>query len=108
MRSLMLWLCTMPLCLAGTLPPAAIAACIASTSYIYFGIDELGVQVEQPFKILPLWQLCHLTQFNIEEALASPELPLRVVRKRQTDVPEAERFDVEQDYEEGSDESVIG
>ncbi len=96
MRSLMLWLFALPMMLAGSLPPIAIACCTACTSYIYFGIDELGVQVEQPFQILPLWQLCHLVQFNIEEALASPELPLRVVRKRQTEL-EADRFDLEQE-----------
>ena len=56
------------------------------------------LQVEQPFQMLPLWQLCHLVQFNIEEALSSPELPLQVVRTRQTDVPEAERFDVDDDF----------
>ena len=55
-------------------------------------------QVEQPFQMLPLWQLCHLVQFNIEEALSSPELPLQVVRTRQTDVPGAERFDVDDDF----------
>ena len=71
---------------------ASVALCAATTSYIYFGIDELGVQVEQPSKILPLWQLCHLVQFNIEEALASPSLPLRVSRKRKTEAPTAERF----------------
>lgn len=98
MRSLVLQLLLLPVVLAGTMPPLAVAATVAVTSYIYVGIDELGVQVEQPFQMLPLWQLCHLVQFNIEEALSSPELPLQVVRTRQTDVPGAERFDVDDDF----------
>ena len=85
--------------LASQMPWYGVALCTAATSYIFFGLDELGLQVEQPFNILPLWQLCHLTQFNIEEALASPELPLRVVRQRKTDAPEAERFDIDDDDE---------
>ena len=123
MRSTILWLLGLPLVLAGSMPPIAVACTMAAvpplplepwsfrlpavtrvraclrrqTTYIYLGIDELGVSVEQPFKILPLWQLCHLVQFNIEEALSSPELPLRVVRKRQTDAPEAERYDLDDD-----------
>lgn len=40
-----------------------------------------GMQVEQPFKIMPLWQLCHLAQINVEEALSTPDLPLRLNRK---------------------------
>ena len=53
------------------------------------------------------WQLCHLVQFSIEEAISSPELPLRVVRKRQTDAPEAERFDLDDDFQ-GVDEGEDG
>ena len=60
--------------------PALIALCVASTTYIYFGINELGIQVEQPFKIMPLWQLCHLAQLNLEEALSSPAFLLRADR----------------------------
>ena len=97
MRSLLLWLLGLPFMLAGQLPWFAVVLCVATTAYIYLGIDELGVQVEQPFKILPLWQLCHLVTFSIEEALASPELPLRVKRERQTDMPDAERYDMDDD-----------
>lgn len=50
-------------------------------------------------------QLCHLVQFNLEEALASPELPLRVVRKRATDMPGAERFDLDDEDSEEEQES---
>ena len=90
-RSLILWLLGIPIVLAGSLHPALIALCVASTTYIYFGINELGVQVEQPFKIMPLWQLCHMVTYNIEEALSSPELPLRIKRRRE--IEESLEFD---------------
>lgn len=81
MRSLALWLCALPLVITSSMPPLLVAMWTASTSYIYLGVDELGVQVEQPFQILPLWQLCHLAQLNVEEALSTPDLPLRLNRQ---------------------------
>ena len=48
MRSLVLQLLLLPVVLAGTMPPLAVAATVAVTSYIYVGIDELGVQAEPP------------------------------------------------------------
>jgi putative membrane protein len=57
MRSLLLWLLALPVTLAGSVPPLLIVLWAASTSYIFLGIDELGAQVEQPFKIMPLWQV---------------------------------------------------
>ena len=35
-------------------------------------------QVEQPFQILPLWQLCHIATLAVEEAISSPMLPLPI------------------------------
>jgi len=67
-RSMGLWFLAMPIGLIGSLSPAAIVAFTFATSYIFLGIEELGVQVEQPFDILPLWQLCHLATRNVEEA----------------------------------------
>ena len=72
--------------------PALIALCVASTTYIYFGINELGIQVEQPFKIMPLWQLCHLAQLNVEESLASPDFMLRLDRKNKQLFPDGVPF----------------
>jgi len=34
---------------------------------LFLGIEELGVQVEQPFQVIPLWQLCNQVQEDIEE-----------------------------------------
>ena len=67
-RSLCLWLLAMPLALVGSMPPLAVVFFTTATAYIFIGIEELGVQVEQPFDILPLWQICHLATRNVEEA----------------------------------------
>ena len=80
MRSLTLWILAIPIVLATTIPPIFVALWTATTAFIYLGVEELGAQVEQPFAILPLWQLCHLAQLNVEEALSTPDLPLRLNR----------------------------
>ena len=36
------------------------------------GIEEVGVQVEQPFEIMPMTQLCNVIMFNLQEAFATP------------------------------------
>ena len=41
-------------------------------SCTYAGIEEVGVQVEQPFEILPMTQLCNLIMANLEEAFDAP------------------------------------
>ena len=81
MRSLSLWMLALPLVLTNSMPALLVAMWAATTTYIFMGIDELGTQVEQPFKIMPLWQLCHLAQLNVEEALSTPDLPLRLNRQ---------------------------
>jgi predicted membrane chloride channel (bestrophin family) len=80
MRSLTLWLLALPVVLTQAMPPLLVGLWTAITSYIYLGVDELGAQVEQPFAIMPLWQLCHLAQLNVEESLSTPDLPLRLNR----------------------------
>jgi putative membrane protein len=80
MRSLTLWILALPVVLTRSMPAILVAVWTSITAYIYLGIDELGTQVEQPFKIMPLWQLCHLAQLNVEEALSTPDLPLRLNR----------------------------
>ena len=66
------------MCVCGR--PLLVGLWTATTAFIYLGIEELGAQVEQPFAILPLWQLCHLAQLNVEDALSTVDLPLRLNR----------------------------
>lgn len=67
LRSLTLWLLALPFVLAGTVPPLVNVLWTAALAFVYLGIDELGVQVEQPFQLIPLWQLCRVVQDDIEE-----------------------------------------
>ena len=69
-RCLLLWLIGLPLVLSGRLPPVAAAVATAVTTFIFAGIEEIGAQVEQPFEIMPLWQLCHLMAHDAEAAIA--------------------------------------
>ncbi|GMI35370.1 hypothetical protein TrCOL_g6348 [Triparma columacea] len=56
-RVLVLWLILLPLGLSKvTLPVALVAQFL--TSYVLLGIDEIGVELEQPFQIIPLNSLC--------------------------------------------------
>lgn len=52
-RSLMMWLLTLPAALWPKMGPSLILA-VFFISYVLIGIDELGVQIEEPFAILPL------------------------------------------------------
>merc|ERR1711934_607432 len=70
LRSLTLWILGLPIVLTSSMPPILVALWTATTAFIYLGVEELGAQVEQPFRVLPLWQLCHLAQLNVEEALS--------------------------------------
>lgn len=76
LRCLLLWLLALPVVLTGSVPPLVNVAWTAAMAFIYLGIDELGVQVEQPFQIIPLWQICQAAQDAVVDTLASPERPL--------------------------------
>lgn len=71
-RCLLLWLFSLPFVLAGGMAPATVAAWVLITSYIFVGIEEVGVQVEQPFELVPMTQLCNIIQSSVEEALIPP------------------------------------
>lgn len=76
LRSLTIWIMALPVVLAHSMNPLINGLWTAATAYIYLGVEELGCQVEQPFQIMPLWQLCHIAQLNVEEALSTPDHPL--------------------------------
>ena len=52
--------------------PISVAIWVFATSYAFVGIDEVGVQVEQPFELVPMTQLCNIIQSSVEEALIPP------------------------------------
>ncbi|KAL1527083.1 hypothetical protein AB1Y20_015766 [Prymnesium parvum] len=71
-RSLVLWLFGLPWLLAGTMNRVVLSLWIFVTSYIFVGIEEVGVQVEQPFEIVPMTQLCNVVMANLDEAFQPP------------------------------------
>lgn len=71
-RSLLIWLLALPFALAGSTPPAAVALWTFATSYIFVGIEETGAQVEEPFEIVPMTQLCNMILSDIEQAITLP------------------------------------
>ena len=38
--------------------PGTVAMSAFATAYVYVGIEELGVQVEQPFELIPMTRIC--------------------------------------------------
>ena len=83
-RTMQLWLFGFPFVLAGTMAPLSTAVWVFATSYAFVGIDEVGVQVEQPFEIVPMTTICNLVLTNLEETFVDippghPELSSKVI-----------------------------
>ena len=72
LRSMTVWLMALPVVLAFSIPPVVNVAWTSVVAFVYLGIDELGVQVEQPFRVIPMWQLCQLVQEDIKELTLHP------------------------------------
>ncbi|CAE8666531.1 unnamed protein product [Polarella glacialis] len=68
MRVLLLWLFALPLAL-DTGSTAQLLISVVSTAYIMLGIDEMAIQIEQPFAVLPLQQLAIASTRGVAEAL---------------------------------------
>ena len=56
-RTLMMFLCLLPLTLAPAMGWTLVPA-IFILSYLLLGVDEIGVEIEEPFAILPLTPIC--------------------------------------------------
>ena len=76
-RFLLIWLLTVPMSLyhefrkTQTLAVPFIIPLISFFNAIFlFGIEELGVQIEEPFSILPLANICNDIQYAGEDMLA--------------------------------------
>lgn len=70
-RCLLIWLFSLPIVLASIMGPLQNALWVGLTAYIFIGIEEVGSQVEQPFQVMPLYQLSDLIQRSIEESTLS-------------------------------------
>lgn len=72
-RFLLLWLLTVPMCLYAEFKLIQQKWMVPVISFFHaiflFGIEELGVQIEEPFSILPLANICSDIQRSGEEML---------------------------------------
>lgn len=70
-RGLLIWLAMLPPALmsagCATLPKLLIVT--SATAYIMLGIDEIGIQIEQPFDILPLHGLANVLTKDVQDEL---------------------------------------
>lgn len=57
-RFLSLWMLLLPFGLADQLPGWTLVPAMAMLSFFLFGIEELAVQLEEPFSILPMQRFC--------------------------------------------------
>ena len=77
-RALILWLGAMPLAL-DNLGPFALAFSTLSIAYAFMGIDEIAIQIELPFAVMPLHEYCLSATTLAAEALTAlqraPPLP---------------------------------
>jgi ion channel-forming bestrophin family protein len=66
-RVLCLYLGLMPLALIGNSKAGLIGILInvALASYVFVGVDEIGVEIENPFPLLPMFHLCKGNQENV-------------------------------------------
>lgn len=70
-RGLLLWLALLPAGLLGagctTLPKLLLI--VTTTAFIMLGIDEIGIQIEQPFDILPLHAMARVLTEDVHDQL---------------------------------------
>jgi putative membrane protein len=68
-RTLTLWLLTLPFSLWGVLGLATIPA-IFMLGWLMLGVDEIGIEIEEPFCILPVRPLCDMAEREIVGGMA--------------------------------------
>ncbi|WIA10104.1 hypothetical protein OEZ85_010311 [Tetradesmus obliquus] len=72
-RFLMCWLTLLPFCVADSMGWATVPI-TCGMAFFLFGIEEIGVQIEEPFGILALEAFCNTISRNVQQAqlLADP------------------------------------
>jgi predicted membrane chloride channel (bestrophin family) len=73
-RVLTIWLATLPLGLMGSgIPAVGTVFATGFTSYVLIGLDEIGMEIEHPFPLLPLQQLAAAAQNGVSMQLMDYE-----------------------------------
>lgn len=67
-RVISLWLLLLPVSLVvnGGLGTSATAFVVSIASYVFVGVDEVGMEIENVFQLLPLQQLAAVTQRDVQ------------------------------------------
>merc|ERR1712129_656819 len=69
-RGMLVWLAALPLSLPRDLGQWPVIFAIASTAYLILGIDEIAIQHEEAFSVLPLHELSIGNAKSVSAALA--------------------------------------
>ncbi|HEU4535955.1 MAG TPA: bestrophin family ion channel, partial [Polyangiaceae bacterium] len=84
-RALVLYFFTLPFAIVDQFKGLTILA-IAVVSYVFFGIEEIGVEIEDPFGYdandLPLEAICDTIRANVTALLPPDDAPAAVVVER--------------------------
>lgn len=74
-RIMCMYLILLPFALVFSTPSlGAVVASSTLVSYVLIGIDEIGMEIENPFQLLPLQQLCGALQTVVGEHLLLPDV----------------------------------
>ena len=67
-RVISLWLLLLPVSLVvnGGLGTSATAFVVSIATYVFVGVDEVGMEIENVFQLLPLQQLAAVTQRDVQ------------------------------------------
>lgn len=68
-RFLHLWCNALPMALFPLVGPVGTPPLTVAIAFLLFGIEDIGMRVEQPFDILPLWQYCEAVDESCEQIL---------------------------------------
>lgn len=73
-RGIILWLLLLPPGLIGSGCTTLLKLCLVEVAiaYVMLGIDEIGIQIEQPFDVLPLHALATAISNDVGDQLAAP------------------------------------
>jgi putative membrane protein len=75
-RALLVWLAALPLALPRELSLWPLLFAVVSTAYLTLGIDEIAIQHEESFAVLPLHELALGTAKGVAAALSARPPPL--------------------------------
>ena len=68
-RSIMIWLLTLPFALSSITTGWTLLPLMFCVSYLILGVDEIGIQIEEPFATLPLSPLCKIIERDLQNVM---------------------------------------